>query len=231
MADANFDFQKFINDSRDVLIKPKEYYARMEKTGGIAEPIIKALIYGTAAGIISFLWAVLGIGVVGSFGSAALGGGIGIMTLIGSVIGSIIALFIGGLVILVISAICSGSTDFEHNVRVCASTMVLYPVGAILGVLNVLGMTGFYIEAVLSLAVKLYGLWLLYNALVYSLNGKENVARILSIIFAVIPVLLLISTLTCSRIAKSSLDNFSKDSKKNSEDIQKSIDQLNKLMK
>ena len=48
-------------------------------------------------------------------------GAIGIMAFIWSVIGAVIGLFIGAVILLVISSICKGSTDFEANMRVTAA--------------------------------------------------------------------------------------------------------------
>ena len=70
---------------------------------------------------------------IGSVGGGILGGGIGIMVFIGYIIGSVIGLFIGAVVLMIISSICKGSTDFEANVRVTAALMVVMPISAFLG--------------------------------------------------------------------------------------------------
>ena len=59
MAEAGFDFQKFIEDSKSVLTAPKEYFSSMPKTGGFVEPLIKATIYGLVAGVLYFIWGLL----------------------------------------------------------------------------------------------------------------------------------------------------------------------------
>jgi len=60
-----FDFQIFINDSRDVLLNPKDFFSRIELTGGKGEPLVIALIYGAVAGPFSMLWSLMNFG--GSF--------------------------------------------------------------------------------------------------------------------------------------------------------------------
>src|SRR5665647_1137410 len=122
MSDSSFDFNLFIKESKDVLVNPKSYFSTMKTTGGMAEPLIKAVIYGAIAGAITFIWSLLGMG--------ALGGAIGIMAFIWSIIAAIIGLFIGAVIVLVISSICKGNTDFEANMRVTAATMVLMPINA-----------------------------------------------------------------------------------------------------
>ncbi len=61
------------------------------------------------------------------------GGAFGIMILIWKIIGSIIGLFIGAVILLVISSVCKGNTDFEANVRVIAAIMVVMPISAFFG--------------------------------------------------------------------------------------------------
>jgi len=50
MANSTFDFNAFIKESKDVLVSPKTYFSTMKTTGGIAEPLIKATLYGVVAG-------------------------------------------------------------------------------------------------------------------------------------------------------------------------------------
>ena len=51
----------------------------MKTTGGMTEPLIKAVIYGAIAGVISFIWSLLKIGAVTG---GMFGGAIGIMVFI-----------------------------------------------------------------------------------------------------------------------------------------------------
>ncbi len=55
------------------------------------------------------------------------------MALVWTIVGALIGLFIGAVIMLIISAICKGSTDFEANLRVVAAVMVLMPINALLG--------------------------------------------------------------------------------------------------
>src|SRR5664280_1978619 len=121
MSDGTFDLNLFIKESVDVLVNPKSYFSTMKTSGGMSEPLIKAVIYGAVAGAIAFIWSLLKIGAMTGFGGA-----IGIMVFIWSIIGAIIGLFIGAVILLVISSICKGSTDFEANIRVTASVTVSY---------------------------------------------------------------------------------------------------------
>lgn len=179
MANAAFDFQKFIDDSKKTLLAPKEYFSGMTKEGGYVEPVIKAAIYGLAAGILSFIWGLLNLSPVGGM----LGTATGVTAIIVSPIAAVVGLFIGGLVLLIISAICGGNTNYEANVRATSALMVIMPINALLSFATGINL---YFGVILSLAVSLFGLWLLFNAEVNALGGKEGVAKVIVIILAVL---------------------------------------------
>jgi len=233
MADVAFDFKKFIDETKATILTPAEYFSVMSKTGGFAEPLIKAVIYGFAAALINLLWMTLSLGAVGGAFGGMLGGGVGVMGLVMSVIGSIIALFIGGAIVLVISAICGGSTDYEANVRVTASLMAISPISALFGFL---GGFSLWLGGLASIVVSLYGLWLLYNALIKALGGKEGPAKVISIILAIIPVLMIVSGLLCMKAVSTIPDQMMKNvptedqeqMKKALEEATKGLEQMNK---
>jgi hypothetical protein len=117
MSNGTFDFNLFIQESKETLLNPKSYFSTMKTSGGITEPLIKAVIYGFVTGIIALIWGLLKIGAVGG---GFIGGAVGFMAFLWSIIGAVIGLFIGAVVVLIISSICKGNTDFEANLRVTA---------------------------------------------------------------------------------------------------------------
>jgi hypothetical protein len=212
---SSFDFNAFIKDSKETLLNPKSYFSTMRTSGGMAEPLIKAVIYGALAGIIAFLWGLLGLG---ALGAGFLGGAIGIMALIWYIIGAIIGLFIGAVILLIISSICKGNSDFEANVRVTASVMVIMPISAILGftmgINSILG-------SVVMLGVNLFALWLLYNGLVEALKAKPETSKIVMYVLAALFVLLMISGITAkNRLNKYMGDYKDKDLKEMLKDLE-----------
>lgn len=228
MAEGGFDFKKLVDETKATLITPAEYFAVMPKEGGFGEPLVKAVIYSLIAGIFTFLWGALKLSAAaGAFGGM-IGGGVGIMGLVGSIIGGIIGLFIGGAIVLVISAICGGNTNYEANVRVCASLMALSPVSAILSFLSGFSL---WLGGLISLAVALYGLYLLYIAVTKALAGKEGTAKVISIVLAVIPVLMILSTLLCVKAVSTLPENMMKDMPvQNQEQFKKLADDFNKAL-
>ncbi|MGA2406588.1 MAG: Yip1 family protein [Bacteroidales bacterium] len=213
MSDSTFDFNVFIKESKDVLVNPKSYFSTMKTTGGMSEPLIKAVIYGAIAGAIAFIWSLLNLGAIGG---GIFGGAFGIMILIGRIIGSIIGLFIGAVILLVISSICKGNTDFEANVRVTAAVMVMMPVSALLGfALHI----NFYLGTIISLAVSIYALWLLYNGLVEALKSNPETTKIVSYVLIALTILVMVITMSTTHRLMKGFDN--KDVKEMMKDLPK----------
>ena len=183
MSDTKFDFRKFLNESRETLLNPRGYFPSMSLSGGMTEPLIKAVIYGAVAGFFIMIWPILGLASVG--GSAFMGFG-GLMALIGSVISGVIGLFIAGAIMLLISTICGGNADFEANLRVAAAIMVIYPINAFLTLFDGINYT---LGGVISLLVTFYTLYLVYQAQIDALKGKESTARIVLIVLVVLSLL------------------------------------------
>ena len=202
MSTSSFNFDAFLQESRQTLFNPADYFAGMKTGGGLADPIIKSVIYGAVAGFFVFLWSVLHVnGVTGGI----LGGAVGIMAFIMSIVGAIFALFIGAVIILILSAIAGGNTDFEANARVSASVMVLMPLGSFLSFFSGISLV---LGAIVSLLINLYGAYLIYQALTKTLKARENTSRIISFVLAAIAVVIMITAISTRRIAKKYMKDF-----------------------
>ncbi len=177
MSETTFDLKKFIDDSKETLLNPKNYFASIQLSGGMGEPIIKALIYSTVAAIFALIWSYV---VVGGIAGGILGGAAGIGVFFATIVGGVIGVFIVALIILLISSICNGNNDFEACLRVAASLMVIFPISALLSVFKV----NYYLGIIVNLAVNLYSLYLLYIALSVALKGKEQTAKVISFVLA-----------------------------------------------
>jgi len=214
MSDGTFDVNAFIQESKDILVNPKSYFSTMKTSGGMTEPLIKAVLYGAVAGAISFIWSLLKIGAMTGFGGA-----IGIMVFIWSIIAAIIGLFIGAVILLVISSICKGSTDFEANLRVTAALMVIMPINALLGFAGHLNL---YFGVIVSIVVGLYSLWMLYNALVEALKTNPETTKIVSYVLVAILVLFILLGIGAKRRANQFMNEFNnKDVKEMMKDLPK----------
>jgi hypothetical protein len=183
MDNQTIDINKIIRDSRETLLNPKSYFSTLPLAGGFVEPVIKAAIYGAVAGLFTLLWSVTGSSVAGG---GLMGGAAGFMALVWSLIGAIAGLFIGGALMLLVSAICGGNTDYEANVRVTASLMVVYPINAFLGFLYGINLT---LGSLAGLIVSLYSIYLLYMAAIHALKGKESNVKIVAIVLLVLALI------------------------------------------
>jgi len=201
---TSFDFNEFIKESKETLVNPKAYFSTMKTSGGMVEPLIKALIYGLIAGVIGFLWGVIGLG---GLKMGIFGGAIGAMALVWTVVSALIGLFIGAVIVLIISSICKGNTDFEANLRVVAAVMVIMPISALLGftigINSVLG-------SLVTLCVNLYALYLLYLALIEALKANPATTRIVMYVLAAILAIIVLTGLGASRRMNKYMNEFDK---------------------
>ena len=189
MNNGTFDFNLFLKESKETLLNPKSYFTTMKSAGGFIEPLIKAVIYGFITGVIYLFWFILGWG---SIAGRMFGGDSGMLIIIRQIIGSGIGLFVGAVILLVLSSVCKGNTDFETNLRVSASLMVVIPISALFTVFSGLNL---YLGFGLNLIVFIYSLWLLYNGLVTALRGKSEPARIVCYVLTVVMIVFLLLVL------------------------------------
>lgn len=184
MSNETIDLQKILNETRETLLNPKEYFSSMSLQGGYVEPIIKAAIYGVVAGLFALLWSLLGFSPTG--GGGIWGGAVGVMALIWSVVGAIATAFIGGALMAVISIICGGNRDLEANVRVASSLMAVYPIRAFLAFTYGIS---FSLGGIVGLGISLYCVYLIYHAAIEALKGREpsvKIAAIALVVFSLI---------------------------------------------
>lgn len=210
---TSFDFNAFINESKETLLNPKSYFSSMKTAGGMVEPLIKAVIYGVIAGIFYLIWGLFHLGAAGSL----LGGAVGFVGLIWAIIGSIIGLFIGAVIIMVISAIGKGSTDFEACMRVSASLMVIMPVSALLSFLGGISLT---LGLIVNLIIWLYSLWLLYHGLTGSLKATPGTVKIIMWVLAAILVLFTITGMATKSAAEKLLRDYNREAKEIMKDLE-----------
>jgi hypothetical protein len=210
---STFDFNAFIKESKETLVNPKSYFSTMKTAGGWAEPLIKVVLYGAVAGVIAFLWSILGLGGLkaGMFGSA-----IGAMALVWTIVGAIIGLFVGAVILLIISSVCKGNTDFEANARVVAASMVIMPINALLGFTA--GINS-WLGMIIGLCVSLYAIYIIYHGLVEALKAKPETAKIVMYVLAALLVLFMLLGMSARNKMNKYMDN--EDVKEMLKDIEK----------
>ena len=205
MENKNFNFPAFIAESKQTLLKPEEYFATMPTVGGFGPPIIKAVIYGIVAGIFNLLWSVLKLGAVGGAFGGMFGGAVGFLALRWSVVAALIGLFIGAVIILILVSIASGKTDFEPIIHVSAALLVIMPVSALLNVFSAIHPI---LGSLMSLAVNLYALWMLFNAMTRTLDARPDTSKIIMFVLGGLLILFFFIGMATRRAAQTFIKEF-----------------------
>ncbi len=225
MTESGFSIKKLFEDSKTSLLNPKEFFISMSGEGGFLEPVIKVIIFGVISGIITYIWSLLNIIPKAMAGIAGSNAGI-IIILLSHTITALIFLFILGIILLIISAICGGTTRFEPNIRVIAATTVLLPVSSFL---NILSGIHVYPGMIVGYLIVLYGIWMVYNALITVLEAKEGAAKTTSVILGALIFIIMIGSITCFKAATKISDMYKKESERfmrknpNKEELQKNM--------
>ncbi|HEX2967751.1 MAG TPA: Yip1 family protein [Bacteroidales bacterium] len=201
MSNGSFDINEFVKDSKAVLTEPN-YFATMKTSGGMTEPLIKAVIYGAISGVFIFLWSVLHVGPVTG---GLFGGAIGVMAFIWAVVGAVIGLFIGAVILMILSSICKGNTDFEANARVIAAVMIVMPISSALSFFSGIN---FYLGIIVGLIVNIFAIWLTYKGLVQALKAKPDTAKIVLYVLIAIFVIFTLAGLGAKRRANQILNDL-----------------------
>lgn len=181
-----FDLDLFRKETKNTLLNPKSYFSKMKFSGGMTEPILKALMYGIIAGIIYLICWLFRIK---AFGAGDVGDAVGLLAFIKIILGSLAGLFLGSGLLFLISSICSGITVFEVNLKVGSSLMAFLPVYAVLSILSALNV---YIGLIISLIAFFYFLWLLYSAMVEALKCRPGNVRIVCWVFTFLCLLIML---------------------------------------
>ena len=88
----------------------------------------------------------------------------------------------------------------KHVLRVSAALMALYPISALLSF--TVGIH-FALSTIISLAVNLYGLYMLYLAIIEALKGEEKTVKIVAYVLGGLLILLVIIGLVSSLLFRS----------------------------
>lgn len=214
--------KNFFNECVQTVTAPKNYFINYQKLPEFKTPIIKASVFGLIAGIITFIWSLLGIipttSLIKSFIS-------GILLL---PLTSIIMLFIGSLILLLISMICGGSKSYKESVHIQACLLVMVPVNSFFSFTYAVNI---YLGILAGIVLSLYALWLSYNGIVYGLSGKPLRARIVVGIVACMIVLLSILSVVALKTAERMLDKSGisiEELQKNPEEAGKKVQEIMK---
>jgi hypothetical protein len=203
MESNEFNFNEFIEDSKQALLNPREYFSTMSTEGGFGPPIIKAVIYGGIAGIFALLWSLFRVTSTGGlFGGTIFGPGLGLMAFVSAIIGALIGLFIGALIIMLLASIAGGRTDFEPILHITAALMVITPVSAFLNLFSIISP---FLGSLIILGLNLYMLWMLFNAMTLRLNASVDTSKTIMYVLGGILIFFFVVGLFTRRVTRSTM--------------------------
>jgi hypothetical protein len=114
-------------------------------------------VMGLLSGIVSAVYAVVGLGAVGGIAGGALGAVAGFGAVITTPIFAVVGVFVGGAIVHVIGLVAGGKGSYEQSARVAAYAGAVMPIGALLGfhplVRMLPGLYGLYLVAVGLIAI------------------------------------------------------------------------------
>jgi len=173
----NFNFSEFVNETIGIITSPGSYFSSLGEGKGWVSSIIKIFLYVAIAELV----AIIPMTFKGQFFDP----GMYLMISCSLLVVAIPILFFGTLLLLIISAICGGNTNFKSNLRVIASAMIVYPLSAFMSIFYNINV---YFQAILSALVTLYGLYILYLGLIKALGAKSTPAFVILAILAIFPI-------------------------------------------
>jgi hypothetical protein len=213
--DAASQLQDAVPMAIEVLTNPKSFFASMPKEGGFEAPGVFALAMLVANGVILALLSVLRLHVGGVIASLIL---IPIFGVIGLLIGSAIILFV--------SRALGGEASFESSFRIVSYSSVIAPIQAVA-----------HVVPYLHILVSAYGFYLAIIAVIAVHRvGEQKAWRVLGAIAAVLLLLSFFSTMSARRMAsrmeamKPKLDEFSRQTQKQVEEMQKAAEKMQQEM-
>ena len=145
----------------DIFFRPKYFFTRIVADGNMEDAILKAFLWGLLGGLIVLI---MGL---------CRGEAVNIFSIFKAIVMypvlAVILLFICAGLMMLVSEVTSGDRDWEITVKGVASIFFVYPLALILNALA-FNCTSMWM---ISIAVDLYMLFLLYNIAVYCLHGKK----------------------------------------------------------
>ena len=188
-APAGFNLGTVIDTAKAVITNPIGFYKSMPTVGGYTEPVIFVVVMAAITGIITLLFSLLGLGMVGIGFGTAIGIGAIFFMLIFSVIGS----FIGAAFLFVIWKLMGSDKNYEAAYRCLAYTFSIMPIVTVISFIP-------YIAGIIHTA------WVAFLAYVASTEVHKLNASTSKLVFGILAALGIIYNVSSERTARNFLD-------------------------
>jgi len=193
MSDTKFDLSVVIEQAKQVITKPIQFYRDMPTSGGFADPLIFVVVAAFITGFIVSLFGLLGL----SF-NALMGGAASVSMIVVFPILALIGSFIGAGILFVVWKLMGSEQNYECAYRCVAYSFAIAPVIAIASIIP-------YIAGIVK---TLWSCFLLYTASTEVHKLKSETSKWVFGILAAIGVLVGISSEKAARSFQSFSERF-----------------------
>jgi len=176
-ANSGFDLSVVVDQAKQMITDPGEFYRTMLKGGGYSEPLIFALVMAVGTGALFAVLSILGMTGVGFAGLGAI---------VALPIGVAISSFIGAAILFIIWKLMGSPEGFETGYRCVAYSSAILPIVTVLSIIPYLG-------TVISIA---WGTWLMITAST-EVHGRSF--KTSAIVFGILGLINLMSSITAER--------------------------------
>jgi len=185
MSTNKFDLNAVINDSKKLILSPRQFFTDMPASGGYGEPIIHLVVNAVVCGLILTIWGIF------SKHANPIGFGAIVAVPIMMTIGS----FIAAGIMYIIWKLMGSEKSYETAYRCVAYTASIAPVVAVLAIIP-------YISTLIK---NLWVFFLMFLASIEVHQVKEKTAKI---VFGILAALSVIAGLSAEHTHRNFADKF-----------------------
>ena len=171
---STYNLESVIEDFKKVLTGPAGFYRAMPTDGGYVNPLIFIAVMAVASGVLAAILSIVGLGA-----GASMMGGTGFMMIIMLPIGAAIGSFIVAALLFVVWKLMGSTKNYETAYRCIAFATAIMPITMLLSIIPYLG----------TIAKNLWGAYLLFIASTEVHAIKQQTAKIVFAVLAVITVI------------------------------------------
>jgi hypothetical protein len=170
-------------DSLQLLVNPAYFFSTLSADHSIGKSLVKVIYYGLISSLLLVFLFVNGKSINDGSAMISLLMALGLGLIV--ILNNILVLFVGGLIVSMISAIGKNKSDFRLGVQVVAAIEVLL-IPLVFIVMTAIDETlKYYINVVLNM----YALYLLYNALIYTFKSRRMFAVVITVFLGLISLI------------------------------------------
>lgn len=169
----HYKTKSLVTNIRDAVLNPRSFFKKIVADGDLEESMLRAFIYGLIGGVLVLIFRLIG-GATITLASV-------FSALIIVPVLAVALLFVMGGLLMLISEITGGERDWEIAIKGLASVFFMYPV---ILLLNSLAFSCWSMW-VISIAVDVWVLYMLYCISVYCMHGSKNSVRLVIAILVV----------------------------------------------